>query len=257
MNIRRRFEPWLSAALCILFAVTARAANGTWSLTGAAATEYFFRGVRQSGLSLQPYVEYTQGPTTAGIWAITPLRDRVAGQSDPEIDPYGSYRMALSPACTLQPGFTLYTFPRAESRNGFYRVTFEPNLALNWTVRGLTLTPKVYYDIVLEGATYELNAAFAYPVKQIGTEIDLYASVGTYEWRSAVNDAPSDVRARGDYWTATAALPFQITTRGRITASVGYAQGSNNYFKTGGAPKIANPNATGRVVAMLSWTVTY
>ena len=63
----------------------------------------------------------------------TPLSDKVPGQSDPEIDPYGSYTINLGGALDVQPGFTVYTYPRAPLDQGFYHATFEPNLAVNYT----------------------------------------------------------------------------------------------------------------------------
>ena len=184
-----------------------------WTITPTVASQYLFRGARLAGPSFQPDVRCDAGDLSIGMWSSFPLRDKVPGQSDPEIDPYGSYRIALGNDLSLQPGLTVYTFPRAEPRNGFYRLTVEPNLALNYTLRGLTLSPKLYYDVVLHGPTYELNAAYALPVRQIGSELDFYATIGTYEWKSAIEDAAPEIKGRGDYWSVNAALPFQVSAR--------------------------------------------
>ena len=232
-------------------------AVGTWTVTTTAASQYLFRGVRLSGPSLQPMAEYDQGDLAVGLWSSVPLRDKVPGQSDPEIDPYGSYRIPFGDALSVQPGFTLYSFPRAEPRNGFYRLTFEPNVAFNYTSHGVTLTPKVYYDVVLRGPTYELNAAYALPVREIGSELDFYASIGTYEWNSAVAHAEPDTKGRGDYWSATMALPFQVSTKSKVIASVGYAKGWNNWFKQDAQPKVTNSAAVGRFIVTLGYAYTF
>ena len=262
LKIIHEWRSWLSAGLLISATVAGRAEEpaataGTITATTSVVSQYMFRGVRLGGAALQPAVEYTQGSWTVGVWGSVPLRDKVAGQSDPEIDPYASYRITLNEAMSLQPGFTLYTYPGAEPANGFYRMTFEPSLALNYTVHGITFTPKVYYDVVMEGPTYEFNVSYALPVKEIGSELDFYVTVGSYEWKSSLEDASPNVKGRGDYWSASVALPFQITARSKLIASVGYTEGSNNYFKQGSAPKQINTAAVGRGVATLSYAVTF
>ncbi len=57
----------------------------------------------------------------------------------------------------MVPGVTWYTYPRADPGNGFFRSTIEPNLALSWNFHGVKLTPKVYYDLTLEGPTGQLQ----------------------------------------------------------------------------------------------------
>lgn len=246
---------WMGLAVVALAAAADTAP--TCTVTTTVASQYMFRGVRLGGLSFQPMAEYDAGNLAVGVWSNVPLRDRVPGQSDPEIDPYGSYRIAVNDTLAIQPGFTVYGFPRAERANGFYDVTFEPNLALTWVAHGVTFTPKVYYDVVLRGPTCELNAAYALPVRQIGSELDFYATVGTYEWRSAVADASPRVKGSGDYWSAIVALPFQVSAASKVIATMGYSEGTNNTFKQGAAPKVANAGAVGRLVFTLGYACTF
>ncbi len=262
MNTVRRY-----AVLMACFVVTATARSraestpaaspaSTWTLTPAVASQYMFRGVRLGGPSLQPALEFDSGGWGLGVWSSLPLANQVPGQSDPEIDPYGSYRFAVNDALSVQPGFTWYTYPRAERSGGFYPSTFEPNLAVNYTFAGITLTPKVYYDMVLDGATYELNAAYALPVRSIGTEIDFAANAGTYEWKAALAGRAPDVKGWGNYWLVGVTVPYQITRTSRVALGFAYARGSGNYFKPGVAPKTANAAAVGRGVVTLSYGVT-
>ena len=248
---------FFGAAAVVGGACAAQTAAQVWTLSATKASQYMYRGVRLGGPSVQPDVQYDSGNLTAGLWSSVPVVDKVPGQSDPEIDGYGWYKISVRSDLSVQPGFTLYTFPHADPGHGFYRLTFEPNIAVNYTVRGLTVTPKVYYDVVLSGLTYELNAAYALPVRQIGSELDFYASVGTYEWRSAISHAAPDVKARGNYWSMTATLPFQVSTHAKLIASVGYTEGSNNTFKAGTAPKYRNPAAVGRAVVTLGYSFTW
>ena len=79
-------------------AQAAAASAATWTVTPAVVSQYMFRGVRIGGPSLQPAIEFDQGDWALGIWANFPLRDKVPGQSDPELDPYGSYKIGLNDA---------------------------------------------------------------------------------------------------------------------------------------------------------------
>jgi hypothetical protein len=118
-----------------------------------------FRGARLGGPSFEPTIEYDYGALAVGIWANYPMRDKVAGQSDPEIDPYGSYTFELTKELSIQPGFTFYNYPDADKSAGFYKSTFEPSVALNWApAEGLKLQPKLYQDVVLKQTTLEFNA---------------------------------------------------------------------------------------------------
>jgi uncharacterized protein (TIGR02001 family) len=229
----------------------------TWTVTPSLTSQYMFRGVRLAGPSFEPTVQYDHGNLELGVWASFPLRDKVPGQSDPEIDPYGWYKIPLNDTVSIQPGFTWYTFVNAEPRDGFYRSTFEPNLAVNWTFTGVTMTPKAYYDVVLKGPTFELNAAYALPLKAIGSELDFNGTVGTYKWKSAIADQSPDVKEWGDYWLASVTLPYQIAANAKIALTFAYTQGSGNYFKQGSLARTANPAAVGRGVVTLSYALTF
>jgi uncharacterized protein (TIGR02001 family) len=258
MNSRRPLSLFfIVCAASGAFGQAAAPTPATWTLTPAVVSQYMFRGVRLGGPSFEPAVEFDQGNVALGVWSNFPLQDKVPGQSDPEIDPYGSYKFVVNDAFSVQPGFTWYTYVNAEPNNGFYRTTFEPNLALNYTVGGVTLTPKLYYDVVLSGATYELNAAYALPVKEIGSELDFAATIGTYDWSKALARQTPDAKGRGDYWLVGVTLPYQVTRTSKVALGIAYTRGSNNYFEQAGSPRVPNMGAVGRGVVTLSYAVTF
>ena len=151
------------------------APSSSWIFTPSIASQYMFRGARLGGPSFQPSAEYDQGNLAVGVWANVPLTDKVEGQSDPEFDFYGSYTMeAIKDTLTWAPGVTIYTYPDAKKSNGFYTATFEPNIALNYTVAGWKFTPKLYYDLVLKGPTYEFTAAYVIPLKDAQKRMDAF-----------------------------------------------------------------------------------
>src|SRR4051812_43070675 len=70
--------------------------SSAWVLTNTVVTQYMFRGTRLGGLSYQPTLEYDAGGLGLGIWANIPLKDKVHGQSDPELDFYGFYPIQIA-----------------------------------------------------------------------------------------------------------------------------------------------------------------
>jgi uncharacterized protein (TIGR02001 family) len=238
-------------------ATPAAAPAATWTVTPTFVSQYMFRGTRLGGASFQPTVEYATGPLTLGLWSNAPLSAKVPGQSDPELDPYAAYTIDLAKDLTLQPGAILYTYPSAEKNNGFYKTTFEPSLALNYTMGGVKLTPKVYRDVVLEQTLWELNVAFAVPMKEIGSELDFVGSYGTFKATSALENTNPHMKNWGDYWLAGVSLPFQINKESKVTIGWSYTEGGQNFLKQGSAPKVENGAAAGRGVFSLSYAITF
>jgi uncharacterized protein (TIGR02001 family) len=229
----------------------------SWTVSPSYVSQYMFRGERLGGPAFQPSLEADFGGWALGVWNSDPLAGRVPGQSNPEIDPYGSYTIKLGENLSLQPGFTWYTYPRAPLDQGYFRSTFEPSLALNWTAAGVTLTPKVYYDVILRGPTGELNGAYAVPLKSIGSELDFAATIGSYVLADSVNRASPRVKSGGNYWLVGVTLPW--TLPGRFTIKVGwaYTRGTGAYLESAGSPRTGNALEAGRGVATVTLNVTF
>ncbi|MDB6114289.1 MAG: hypothetical protein JWQ62_1234 [Lacunisphaera sp.] len=231
--------------------------TGSWVLTPAVASQYMFRGARLGGPSFQPALEYDYGAMGLGVWANVPIKDKVDGQSDPEFDFYGFYSMDVVKDVTVVPGFTIYTYPKAKKENGFYKATFEPNIALNYTIGGLKLTPKLYYDFVLKGPTAEITAAYAVPLTDLSTELDFTGTYGTFKWKDYAPNNTPDIKNWGDYYLVGVALPFQVNKESKFTIGWAYTKGTNNFLKQGTDAKVANSGAVGRGVLTLSYAITF
>jgi len=227
----------------------------TTSLT--AVSQYMFRGQRLGGASWQPSVEVASGDFTVGLWSNLPFKDKLANSSDPEFDLYGSHTLAINKDVSVVTGFTFYAYPKAPTNAGYYRSTFEPSVALNYTVAGVRLTPKAYYDTVLRGPTWELTAAYAVPLKDLGTELNFTGQVGTYIQRDVANNTSPGVKAWGDYWLLGVAAPFQITKESKLTVGFAYTEGRDAFAKQGSAPKGVNTLAVGRGVVTVSYSYAF
>lgn len=228
-----------------------------WTVTPSVVSQYMFRGVRLGGEAFQPTIEMTRGSLTAGLWASVSLERQTSGDSDPELDPYVSYDVKLSDVASVAVGGTWYTYPDAKKSNGLYKHTLEPSVAFNYTISGLRLTPKVYYDLMLEGPTAELNAIYAFPLGDLGTELNLLGTVGTYKWENSVEDSLPDTKSWGDYWSIGVSIPFQVSPKSRVTVGWSYMRGDNNFSKQGTLPKEENSAAVGRGVVSLAYSYTF
>ena len=227
------------------------------TVTPAFVSQYMFRGQRLGGPSFEPTVEAAYGNFTAGVWANFPIKNKVVGQSDPELDFYGSYTSVISDTLSVVPGFTYYVYPNAKAKDGFYKGTFEPSLAVNYTVSGVKLTPKVYYDFVLDAPTFEFTSAYAVALKDLGTELDFTGTYGTYLANDAVKDSTPRTKAWGNYWLVGVAAPFQLTKESKLTVGFAYTKGDNAYVKAGSAPKFINTSAVGRGVVTVSYSYAF
>lgn len=249
----------LVAATSLSFAqAPAETPAGSWVLTPSYVSQYMFRGTRLGGQSFQPSLEYDRGALAVGVWSNFPMADRVPGQSDPEFDFYGSYTFNVNASTTVVPGFTAYTYPDADKSAGFYKATFEPSLALNYTTPfGLKLTPKLYYDVVLAGPTAELTGSYALPLTSIGSELDFTATIGDFIWKSYAENTTPDIKNWGEYWLIGVSAPFQLTTKSKLTIGLAYTKGWGNYLKQPGSAAVQNPAAVEKVVFSLSYAYTF
>ena len=231
--------------------------QGLWTVSPTLTSQYIFRGVKLADSSFQPWVDYTAGPLSIGVWASAALEDRVAGDSDPELDLYGAYTFSSrAGAFSFVPGFYLYTYPDARSEIGLYSTTLEPSLAVVFTAEGIQFTPKLYYDLMLRGATYEITAAIALPLTRLGTELDFTATAGTFKSSDVTHAAAPEVKNWGDYWSFGVAVPVQISVRSKLTLAVLYSEGRNNYYKQGQAPREQNEGAGRHTSVTLGYSIT-
>jgi hypothetical protein len=247
----------LSASAQTSPAATPPAPSFSFVVTPAFVSQYMFRGVRLGGPSFEPNVEFDTGNLGLGVWANFPMQDKVPGQSDPEIDPYGYYTFAINDSLSIVPGFTWYNYPHADKGAGFYKSTFEPNIALNYTFAGVKLTPKLYYDLVLDGPTAELAVAYTVPLKEIGSELDFVGTGGAYKWKNYAESTTPKIKNWGDYWSLGVSLPFAVTKESKLTVGWAYTEGRDNFLKQGPSPKAANPAAIGRGVFTVSYAWTF
>lgn len=230
---------------------------------GTFVSQYLYRGERLGGASLQSWVEVDPGNLGVGIWTDFPLTggSNPPHQSNPEIDPYAYYRIALDDQLSVIPAFQVDTYPQAKvgsaSIPGYFRTRAEPSLALDYRFHGVTLEPKVAYDFTLRGETCELTGLFAVPVAAIGSEVDLKATGGWFDYANGLVNASPHARAVGGYWLAGAEVPYQLGRRSRLTMGWAYGGAFHHTLQSGVGPRFRNPLAASRGVFSLTYAWTF
>ena len=239
----------------IIAASTNETSNLTTTLSTSFVSQYMFRGVRLGGASSQSYVESSYKNFTVGGWVNVPVIDKVIGVSDPELDVYASYAFNVC-GVGISPGVTTYICPNASTSDGSYICTVEPNLSLSYTIKGITLNPKMYYDIMMQGFTFEFNSAYSVPLNYFHTELDFVGTIGGYQWNNSVKNANPKVMNHGNYYLIGVNMPFNLNEHWKLVPSVAYTDSINNYFKSAGI-KSNNDAAVGRVVAGIALSYSF
>jgi hypothetical protein len=233
------------------------------TLGSTLVSQYLYRGERLGGVSLQSWAEVDPGNLGVGVWTDFPLigGNNPTHQSNPEIDPYAYYRIACGDQLSVIPAFQVDTYPQAKvgsaSIPGYFRTRAEPSLALDYRFLGVSFEPKVAYDFTLRGGTYEFTALYAVPVAAIGSEVDLKATGGWFDYANGLVNASPKARAVGGYWLAGAELPFQLGRRSRITLGWAYSAAFHDSLQVGSGPRARNSLAAGRGVFSLAYAWTF
>jgi uncharacterized protein (TIGR02001 family) len=244
--------------LAALLGLPAHADGTSVVATSSVVSQYMFRGARLGGPSFQPSVEVDYRNFAFGVWANTPIADKVPGQSDPEIDPYVTYTYKVNDSFNIEPGFTWYKYPGADTNKGFFKSTYEPNIALNYfPMPGVKLTPKIYRDMTLKSLTYELTATCATPLKSLATELDWTATGGTFTVKDYFKNAIPREKNWGSYYLVGVSAPFTINKHSKLTVGFAYTAGTGNYIKLGDFAQMDNPAAAGRCVVSLGYSYTF
>lgn len=232
-------------------AATEEPASAAVSLTPSLVSQYMFRGIHIEGPSFQPSVEVVAGNLVAGVWANFPVASAPAGDQTDEIDPYASYKIAVSGNASLLPGIQIYGYPHSDTGAGSYRATVEPYLGLTYVVGPLTFSPKIYYDVILDSETYELNAGYKVPLPAVHTELDFAATLGTDVTHHPTNTAASGLpqaETRNSYWMAALTVPISFVRVGNLSLGYAYMMGFSGSVRESGMARMTDPASMGRPV---------
>jgi uncharacterized protein (TIGR02001 family) len=172
------------------------------------ASDYIFRGLKYGDLSLQPSVEFTQYDFYAGIWAQQPLEKRKSKGYSDEVDLYFGYSPKLTDTLSLDLGVTHYRYPNSSD------YSTEAFVGANYTISKFTPGIYAYYDFDLKVFTVQGNLGFSIPLDQLGTSLDLSASIGS---------ASPDVGDSYVYYSVGASVPYKLNENATVKVGVNWA----------------------------------
>ena len=222
--------------------------KGAFTVTPSFVSAFMDRGARQSGLSFQPTIEYARGPLALELFCNFPISDKIPETADPQIDLAAFHTWAIVPnVFEIKSGLTLSTLPRAHESEGIYKATWEPSVFFYYTINDIQFSLNLYYDLTMQGPSYEFGIDYTIPVKQLGFDIELSALAGRCDWYHSVAESSTKVRNEGNYWQAGLSIPIEFSEKSKLTVGWYYEKGLNNHFYEGGS-KIPNHDAIGRGV---------
>lgn len=181
------------------------------------ASEYVFRGQKQSNAAFQASAEVGYKAIYAGVWANQPLRN---GEGD-EIDFYLGYGFPLQNDWKIDTGLSSYSFPEFIKGSGSSRIaTYEGYVGLTGgNFGGFTPSLYTYYDFKYDDVTVQGSIGYSLPIKQIGTSLDFAVTYGFSPNTGRFNSGV----ANNTYWGAGVTVPYQLAANTKITGGLQYA----------------------------------
>lgn len=216
----------LSLIGAVSAAASAFAGGYTVTLDNTVVSQYYFRGAevagQEGGVHLQPALDVTFGDTSVGVWSSHSVTE---SNDFHEFDFYGVYNIKASENFTVPVGVTYYYYPTADLGSGLYRGTYEAFVGVSTTIGGVTLSPKAYYDFVLEQYTIEGNASYSVALKDLGTSLDFYGQVGYWKAEDIARKSSPDLDGSNIYYSVGVKVPYALTEKAKLVAGVAYTDG--------------------------------
>lgn len=188
------------------------------------ASQYIFRGIKQTSDAFQPSLEVDSNNFDVGVWTNQPI---TGGQQN-EIDLYGGYKYSVTKDLTLQGVVTYYWYPEfSTTRAGAIDTTkysIEPGVGATYTIWGFSPSLFYYHDFKLDSDTLQGSLGYALPIPAIGTELDLSAYLGTSDGRDLAPSLPvPHVHESYNYYGADASVPYKLAPSTTLTVGAHYA----------------------------------
>ncbi len=198
---------------------TVAASKPTYTVTTdfTYASEYVFRGQKQSNAAFQASAEVGYKAIYAGVWTNQPIR---SSEGD-EIDFYLGYGFPLQNDWKIDTGLTSYSFPEfvnGSGSTGF--ATYEGYVGLTGgNFDGFTPSLYAYYDFKYDDVTVQGSIGYSLPIKQIGTSLDFAVTYGFSPNTGRFNTGA----ANNSYWGAGVTVPFKLAPNATLTGGLQYA----------------------------------
>jgi len=183
------------------------------------ASEYVFRGQKNSNSAFQASAEVGYDEIYGGVWTNQPITN----SENNEVDLYLGYGFPLKNDWKIDTGLTSYIYPETQisgpgGNKGFS--SFESYVGLTGgNFRGLTPSLYAYYDWKLDTYTLQGSVGYSVPIKRIGTSIDFALTYGYAANTGRFNTGT----APGAYWGAGVTVPYKLASNATLTGGLQYA----------------------------------
>ncbi|MEX2382427.1 MAG: TorF family putative porin [Opitutales bacterium] len=185
------------------------------------ASEYVFRGLKQTDSAFQPSIEVSVLDAYLGLWSNFPYRH----SHENEVNLYGGYEFAIDqmPMLSFDLGGTLYYFPSSDVRRSheFYAGANFRDIGV---IEGLSAGVYFFHDMDIKSNILEGYVGYSVPLDQFGgmafpASVDLGAHLGAAGGNKGFDSY--------NYYGFSAEVPFRLTELATLTAGVHYADAWN------------------------------
>lgn len=195
------------------------------------ASDYVFRGVKQSDESIQPSITVAAQDFTFGVWTAQGVKNRSAAWAQGnEVDLFGSYSYALKNDYSLSAGVTAYLYPSARPSMGELDKTVEGSLGISGPVGPLSGSATYFHDFDLDSDTFEASLTYSKELPEAN---------GTLEVGGTYGNAGYDAGDSYSYYLLKATMSFKLTSAATLKVGAYWSDSdifgadSNTWFTIG------------------------
>jgi len=187
------------------------------------ASNYVFRGLKQTDSAFQPAVTFTMDTLSLGVWTSQAVANQSQGFAQGnEVDLWGSYGFAAGPA-TITVGGTAYLYPSARASLGEDDTTYEGSLGLSAPLGPVVGSATYYHDFVLDANTLQFGLAYGVPLPDDSGSLDFTASYGFNDLDDGNGNLPGQGGPNYRYYAFGATLTYKLTAAAKLKLSANYS----------------------------------
>jgi hypothetical protein len=211
------------------FVIQESAPEVSATITPSFDSKVIFRGEELAKSSLEIPLEISYGSFQADVTSSD-------AKTYAQVNYHASYAFVFDSFFSLTPDLTFYTCPKDNTSDltyltakslgqSIYRSHLEPGVSATFNIAGIKLKPRYFYDVSLQGSTYELASSYSLPLLTLGTEIDFFSHIGALK-QTHLTPSPESLTKSTHYANLGVLVPYQISQSVNLSASWVYTQNS-------------------------------
>lgn len=199
------------------------------------ASNYIFRGLKQTDSAFQPAVTFTMDKLSLGVWTSQAVANQRQGFAQGnEVDLWGSYGVPVGKA-TVAVGGTAYLYPSARASLSEPDETYEASLGISGPLGPLSGSATWFHDFVLVSNTLQFGLTYGVPLPDDRGSLDFAATYGFNDINDGNGTHPGHTGATYRYYAFGATLSYKLTSAATLKLSANYSgatsvPGSSNDF---------------------------